>query len=765
MKSHRYLGQFAKKSLSWLFVTPFFLALHLSAGHSSGAELVRNGDFAQIMADWGIPDALRPWYPYQHPSGRVALHPDVFSYSGPILEQTLHVSGVASQTVQVSIDLGADWALPAGQSFSVALEYIDNVGARQRVTVIAPDNALIPVGSMAPFSASYSFPANASKLVSLLIVKSAYGQAYGDNVSLTHPSLVAAPVPALLSVDPPTAVYGQWVTLHGRNFGATQGTVTTGGSTEGIGIVSWTDDAVVISLNDPCAGGSVMVEAAGCRTTQDRSVGIATPHFRVRANQGPFIATPTQTVRVPVFVDFRSGFSNTDGPVTLSAPTPPAPVVFSPPTVADHGGSFAIIDTSSLTPGIHTFTVRGDAPGTLLPRFSTFEIDVRTVSAITATYLSGSNSVPLSGATLTAQGAVFITPAIRDQNNADIGFSVPTPVWTSSNPTVVDLFVEPPPFGGVQLLVKGNGTATITATMPNGAHWDFPVTVALPASPLVMSHAFLYNFVDNTGAPEDSFYFLSSHNITYFSWGVSTLGITFGDGSFGDGGLSYSGKFTVETGANPGKYLFNANADTALGSISSRIVLNVVNAPSKGLLTGEIAVSESVGSMHGEASGELEFYDATTGTLVFSKSIWSMASTYTAPYLTPGSYKLRWISSGPTSSGLTQWLPNSKSFANAQPVVVAAGGSLPNIDFFLNPEVAIPQPPALTQAPVMNAGTQTFSLAANLENGVTYLLQKSFSLSEDSWFTIATFYGSGASQVLEDAQATEPSAFYRIVRL
>lgn len=764
MKSQSYFDRFAKKHLAQTFVASICLAIHLSAGLSSGAELVRNGDFAQVMAEWGIPDVLRPWYPYQHPSGRVALHPDAFGYSGPVLEQTLNVSGIASQTVQVSIDLGADWALPLGQSYAVALDYLDNVAVRHRVTVIAPDNSLIPVGSMAPFSASYSFPADASKLVAMVILKNSYGDAHADNVSLTHSTLVAGSVPVLLSVDPPTALYGQSITLHGRNFGSTQGTVTTGGSTDGVGITSWTDDAVVVQLDDPCAGGSIILEAAGCRTTQDRNVGIASPHFRVRAGEGPFVATPSQTVRVPVFVDFRSGFTNADGPVTLTAPTPPAPVAFSPPTVADHGGSFAVVDTSGLAAGVYTFTVRGDAPGALLPRFTTFQIDVRTVSTITATYSSGAVDVPLSGGTFTAQGGVPIMVAVLDQNSTDITFSVASPTWTSSNPGVVDVFVEPPPFGGVQLLVKGNGGATIVATMPNGAHWDFPVTVSLPGSPLVVSHAFQYPVMDNSGSPEGSFYFLASHNITYFSWGVSSLGITFGDGSFGDGGLSYTGKFTVDTGANPGRYLFTAGADTSSGSIGSRIILDVVNAPSKGLLRGEVAVSGSPGT-HGEASGELEFYDATTGALAFSTSIWSMSSTYTAPYLTPGSYKLRWVSSGPTSSGLTQWLPNSKSIANAQPVVIAAGGSLTGIDFFLNPEEATPLPPTLTQAPAMNTNTQTFSLAAHLEDGVTYLLQKSFSLTEDSWFTIGTVYGSGAPQVLEDAQATEPTAFYRLVRL
>ena len=101
-------------------------------------ELVRNGSFGQIMAEWGIPPDLQPWYPYQHPAGRVALHPNLTGFKGTVLYQSLNVTGIASQTVQASIDLGSDWALPAGQSYSVVLEYMDNTPTRQFATVIAP---------------------------------------------------------------------------------------------------------------------------------------------------------------------------------------------------------------------------------------------------------------------------------------------------------------------------------------------------------------------------------------------------------------------------------------------------------------------------------------------------------------------------------------------------------------------------------------------------------------------------------------------------
>lgn len=741
------------------------LAAVLCSRLVAGSELVRNGSFGQIMAEWGIPPDLQPWYPYQHTTGRVVLHPDAMGYNGTVLYQSLNVTGIASQTVQASIDLGADWALPAGQSYSVELEYLDNTATRQFATVIAPDNSLIPVGSISTFTGSVTFPANAVKLVGLAIVKSDYGDAYGDNISLTHPSLTGGPVPVIQSSSPSAVNYGGQVTLTGHDFGTTTGTVSVGGSSAGVAITSWSDTEIALTLTDPCMGGAIIATVGGVRTTQARTVGIATPHFRVRTQGGPFVCTPGQTVRVPVFVDYRSGFSPANGPVSLTAPSAPAPVTFLPASVTDHGGSFAVVNTSSLAAGTHTFTVQGTAPGTLAPRTATFDVEVHTVSSVVASYMNGASSVPLSGAVFTAQGQVTLSASIKDQNNTEIAYSIPFPAWSSSNPSVADIFMDSAPWGGAQLLVHGNGSANITVTLPGGSSSIFPITVSLPSTPRVLSHAFGAAFTDNSGSTENSLYFLADNTITSFNWGVYSLGIAFGDGSWGDGGNSYLGKFTVNPGQLPGQYLFYGNAGTSNGPLKSSVKLTVVNAVAKGLVQGRVAVS-SGDSVHGEASGELDFYDAGTGVLAFTKSIWSMSSDFTGAYITPGTYKLKWTSSAPgAGNGLTQWYPNASSITAAQAVSISAGGSVGEVNFFLNPVEAIPVAPAITQPPVLNPATHTFGMQAATETGVTYLLQKSYTLLEDSWFTIATIVGNGAEQAFEDAQATEPAAFYRIVRV
>jgi hypothetical protein len=728
-------------------------------------ELVRNGSFAQVMAEWGIPPEVQPWYPYQHPAGRVALHPDTMGYEGTVLYQSLNVTGIAGQSVEAAVDLGAEWALPPGQSYALYVEYLDDTETRRYATLINPSNAAIPAGAMQTFTGSFTFPGNATKLVGLAIEKNGFGNAYADNVSLTSPVLTGGPVPVLQGVSPQAVLYGGSVTLTGTHFGATRGSVSIGGSTAGVVINSWTDTQIVLTLNDPCMGGAVIVTAAGVHTTQQRGVGIATPHFRVRTDAGPHVATPGQTVRVPVFVDFRSGFSPAQGPVTLTAPTPPAPVTFLPAAVTGHGGSYAVVDTSALPAGTHTFTVQGTAPGTLLPRSATFDLEVHTVSNVVATYFSAASNPPLNGAVFNAQGEVSLGAQILDQSNTDIAGQVPFPAWSTSNPSVAEIFMDPMPWGGAKLFVHASGTATITVTLPDGANWSFPITVTLPPTPRVLSHAFSEWITDNTGSTQNSAYFLADGVLSYFSYGVYTLGVDFEGGNWGDGGMSYNGLFRVKEGQNPGQYHFYATGNTALGTLNSSIKLTVVNAPTKGLANGRVAISGSQMG-HGEASGELEFYDATTGTLAFTRSVWSMTSDFTSAYLTPGSYKLRWISSAPgVGNGLTQWYPNAASISEAQPVTVAAGGTLGEVNFFLNPVEQIPVAPVITQAPAMNPTAQTFTLQTLTESGVTYLLQKSFTLNETSWFTVATLYGNGAAQSLEDAQASEPSAFYRIVRL
>lgn len=756
----------APRSSSRQFVgVLLMLAAVFCSRFTAANELVRNGSFGQVMAEWGIPPELQPWYPYQHTTGRVVLHPDAMGYNGTVLYQSLNVTGIADQSVQASIDLGADWALPAGQSYSVVLEYLDNTPTRQFATVIAPDNSLIPVGSMGTFTGSVTFPANAVKLVGLAIVKSNYGDAYGDNVSLTHASLTGGPVPVIQTTSPSAVNYGGQVTLSGHDFGSTPGTVTVGGSTSGVTIDSWNDTQIVLTLNDPCMGGAIIATVGGVRTTQARTVGIATPHFRVRTQGGPFVCTPGQTVRVPVFVDYRSGFSPSDGPVSLSSPSHPALVTFLPASVTGHGGSYVMVNTSGLAAGTHTFTVQGSAPGMLAPRTATFDVEVHTVSNLTASYVSGASTPPLAGAVFVAQGPVYLSASIKDQNNAEIGYSIPFPAWSSSNPSVADIYVDSAPWGGAQLLVNNTGSATITVSLPGGASWNFPISVSLPTTPKVLSHAFAAPITDNSGSTENSLYFLADNNITSFNWGVNSLGIDFGDGSWGDGGASYLGKFTVTPGQLPGQYLFYGNAGTYNGPLKSSVKLTVVNAASKGLVQGRVAVSSS-DSMHGDTSGELGFYDAGTGTLAFTRSIWSMSPDFTGAYLPPGTYKLKWTSTAPgTANGLSQWYPNASSIANAQGVSVGAGGSVSEVNFFLNPVEAIPVAPVITQPPALNPATHTFGMLAATENGVTYLLQKSYTLLEDSWFTIATINGNGAAQAFEDAQATEPAAFYRIVRL
>jgi hypothetical protein len=156
----------------------------------------------------------------------------------------------------------------------------------------------------------------------------------------------------------------------------------------------------------------------------------------------------------------------------------------------------------------------------LLPRTATFDVEVHTVTSLTASYVGASSNLPLSGAVFAAQGAVPLSASIKDQNNTEVSYSLPFPTWTSSNPSVADIFMDSAPWGGAQLLVNNTGSATITVTLPGGASWNFPITVSLPSTPRVLSHAFGAAFTDNSGSTENSLYFLADNTLSPRSIGA-----------------------------------------------------------------------------------------------------------------------------------------------------------------------------------------------------------------------------------------------------
>lgn len=745
--------------------------LSLFALSARAVEVIRNGNFNEILVGWSLPEALGNVVPYSPQHGAADLRPDGvdYSYRGTILCQPLSVPLAAGDTLDVSVDLRASFAPSEGNSVAVYLEYLDASSTRHQVRVLNPTNSEIAGASWSTFSVQHTPPAGMTRLVGLGLALEGEGYFFADNVQVLSPA-AGTPVPELTTVSPSTVAYGGSVVIQGNHFGLVPGCVTVGGQTNGVTIQSWSEGEIVIEVKDPCAGGKLIVEAAGVRTWQPRNVAISSPYYTLSVQADSLggqtdtvIAIPGQKLQFAVFAGFRNGFAPAGG-IEFSVPGYTGEVVtFSANPVLKKGGTLLTFDTAALTPGVHELTVQGSGGG-LLPRTATFWIDLRPVGNVTMVYYESSVEVPVNGAHFTAQGSIGIVVLITDTNANDITWDIPRLPVTTSNPGALEMFVDPTPWGGNSLLVHGTGTATLTATTPDGTTWPASVSATIPAHPSFTSAGF-FNFpMVNTPATTNHFTFVGSGVMSEVSWGYMTLGATIEGGDWGDGNTSYSGTFVLNETVKPGDYLFNANARVGGQNITTRCRLQVVNAPTTGMVRGHVA--QQGGETHGHgANGILEFYDATSGDKVFERQIWEYSCDYLAPHIAPGLFKLRWVPEGYGGNlPEPQWFPNASNFAEAQAVSVQASQTTGPVNFFLTPSDVPPPQPEIVGAPVQNPITGVFSLAIQTEQNVQYELHKSISLLDQSWWPMAWAWGDGTPQILQDNSATGPVGFYRVIR-
>jgi hypothetical protein len=719
---------------------------------ASSAELVVNGGFDEVLVNWSVDDALGSWIPYEHPGGTVSLSPDVMAYTGPVISQSLNVPGIASQSVNISVDIGSEWGLSEGQSIAIRLEYMDSGGNRQSAIVINPNNILVPSGGMQSFSASYTFSADTDRLVGISIerLEDVWG-ARVDNISVTSSTLTPGPVPHLARVWPQAVEYGQTVLIKGNEFGSTAGAVRIGGTTNGVSVQSWTANAIEVLIGTACTGGNVEVDALGPRTCEKRNLGITSPHFLLELSPENTVATAGQPVQVSVRTQFREGFATMDG-VLLSVPEAVSGSAFSPVPVMADGGSLLTLDTTGLSAGIHTFTVQAAESNSPL-RSAQFSVDIREVADIT---------LSADGSTFTEQAPVMPTATITDTLGNDISDTIPKLSWSTGDPSVLEVFEEQTPWGSLYLLPHSTGSSTVRATLPGGSYYEFNVNVAIPAEPRVEVHTCTSTTMSNNPAETNQLYFLASGPMTYYSYGISDLGVISHDGYWNGDNSSHTYDFTLSDNEKPGVYMFTSGGTVGGVSVSDGCLLNVVNDLATGMVKGHI--SQFGGDMFGHgANGSLEFYD-DSGNLVFSRTIWEWTSNYTVPRIPPGTYKLRFVpDSFSSSSPLPQWFPNATTNSEAAVVTVTAGGTQENINFTVSPADSAAGDPPLTDPPSYAPATGALSYSIQTTANSNYDFLKSASLKDGSWYLLNTIWGDGNSAVVEDTNATSSVGFYRVV--
>ncbi len=759
------------------------LALAPAAGRAQ-SELIRNGTFDDVLAGWTVPPEVvatgEDLYVHDGPGGHLDLH--VPDYTGTLLRQNLNVPGIANQTLHGSMDLKLAWPVD-GKTMALSVEYTLTDGTLARAAVLNPDNSTITPDTYTTVTGDFTFPANADRLLAVAIDRDGFGMFSGDNVSLTS-SLPPEALPSLGRVSPTRVSYGDAVEIAGTGFGATQGQVLIGDSDAGITIGSWSDTLIQITVDDPCTGGPlVVVSADKTRTGEQREIGITSPYFTAtRFRPGGFgqqpeipVAISGQTVFIDVNVDCHNGCAPTGGivfSVDDASSGTPFPSAINPARSAGDGGSHIGIDTTGLSSGLHTFTIKSSATG-FAPRTFPLTIDVRTPGALTFEYQDPATGVwtpapnPIP---FTKQGIVPIRSSLLDDAGNDI---TPYAQFTYSicNPSVIQAYNTTTPWDSATVMPQDNGSCIITVHGPGNRTWGYPLTVTVPDDPKITNYTLSATrpdgLIDNSGDSTFEISVTASQAMIGFSWNNPGGVVQEVTGDYSNENKTYTATLKVNKDTSPGTYRMDVTATIPGGGASRSKVFTVVNTPSKGMVEGHLALIRNPNHWQG-ATGTVEFWDAGTGTKAFECALpWSESWDYQLSNIPPGTYKLLWKLGDGAGQPVPQWFANAYDHADAAEVVVAAGSVVRDANFFLDLLPATLSPPPPASAPVYVAGENKFQCEAFIEGGFSYDLYKSDTGAEGTWYKVPYASGGntpGTTATFTDSNATGARAFYKIIR-
>lgn len=750
-----------------LLVIPGFVA--------SAAELVRNGDFKNVLSEWAVPEQLTVELPYSSSDQAVDLHPWVGHRpfgAGTVVSQPVNLPVEAGMTLPVAIDLRSNWAMAEGQAMGVYLEFLDSDGMCHRQAALQPENAEISDTEWRRFEANHIVAEGMVKLVGVALDAGGSGSLLATNVSVVGP-VPGGPVPRLGSISPSQAAYGETVTLRGLGFGESAGRVLVGGSTEGVDILGWSDTEIQIALADPATGGPVVVEVEGVRTWQTRGLRVTSPYFTfsvkptfedyMNGSMPRIRALPGQSLRLAAFLRFFNGYEPLEV-IDLSAEGVDAEVIFNRNPIRGEGGTVVSLDLADVGPGVHTVEFQA-ADGMMALRTSKVEIEVVDVDAVVWYEYNGE---ALAGTRFESQGAYQVYPRFYDAQGEELWGFQDELTLSSSHPLAIGVFHEKGFFGSFSILVHDSAEATLATVLPDGKTFTTNVEAVIPDEPRIVSSGFLYPTMTNfpgaeTGENRNMLNIVGSASMSRIGAGWSAGLVS--DGFVGSGNVRGWAFYAGES-LNPGSYLITGRGEIDGQWYNTARILNVINDPETGYISGRVVDYDSEHETHG-VYGTLELYDAVSGGLVQEIEVWGDAEIdgYTVSRVPPGAYKLRWR---PDDFGMGEqhepyWFPNARDFDGAETVAIEAGEGILNIDFLLVPSAGQPLPPRIVGDPSFNPVDRTFAMTLAAENDQRFDLQKSVTMAENTWITVDSAWGWNGTANLTDYEAHDEKAFYRVV--
>ncbi|MEI7730622.1 MAG: Ig-like domain repeat protein [Verrucomicrobiota bacterium] len=669
----------------------------LVAPQVRATEAIRNGSFDSGLDGWVVNDAVGTWSPLQVDLGTnnvVSLHPPAtfVSFYGYVIYQNLNLTGVGGTTLNFSVSLQKGSAPAGAKTMAVYLDYLTNTTQTTRVKILNPNADNLPSGTWTTVTASVALPAQATKVVRLLLVKEDNGEILADNVSLTTASGTVGGLAKVEGSSPLLGKYQTNITIFGTNFGATGQVFLsvspadyTGGPTVGqLKVVSWANSQIVCQVLEPNRSGQIKVVANGVEADGDSGFFVTSSNFTVAAKSPEITAIRGQTVPAIFQVGFLNGFTSSGG-VSLMMHTPPGIDTAGSKPLTQSGACLLNLNTTTLANGTYD-CVAQSLEGRSYARWAPFKL---TVVSIT-NFAFSSYGVPVSSFSTNKQGRFYLYADLVQQDGRLFGMVAAGPGGkpaykvVSSDPNVV--MVGTDNMGFYTFDAVGSGSANLTFTTPDGFTKNFPVTVTLPTSPVIDAAYSSPGLVDNSGTMTNVF---TWHAVggTINEYGMEGTGpYDTTDVAHSTDWSSMSWRQPVPAGQQPGTYYYYAK-NNANGAVRG-LQLTVVNAASRGQVAGNIIVGIPAlsGMPYDQGSGDLEVYYNGSSAPIRTNSIWSHGGDYLASYLQPGNYKFRYISSNPNY--LPTWYPAGTNSSDAVTVPVAAGTTVSNINFMLVPAVS-----------------------------------------------------------------------------
>ncbi|MCX7771094.1 MAG: IPT/TIG domain-containing protein [Proteobacteria bacterium] len=704
MKNKKFFSLF-----SWLlFVLMFFFSPLKSAG---AVEVIQNGNFENGLNYWNIFENVDyDMPPLVEPipeSGdyKLSLHPNP-NYFGLVVYQPLNITNVSGKTLTLSMNITNVWNVTMGSTVCAYVAYVtttnnvveQKLACFQNSSINEPDKLV---------TATYNMPSTGvKKIIGLGLSKEDYGEFLVDNISLNISGTpTIGPLPKITGIDKERGPYGTTLTITGVNFGNTQGLtsiVSIGNSQDGITVLSWSSNQVIIKINDPAIDGSVVVVNDFVSSNNDKKFKITSPYYHVSLDNTFKTYIKGSIAKFFLNTIFENGYSTITGinysldPETTHSAITNSIVSFKNVPVKIEGGAVLEINTANLNPGIYQIGVLAD-DGVLQKRESgVFILEVVRIGNIKLYYADSEvtgNSINVNKQysfnlfyeVLDTSGRTIYPPSFMEKLDISI---------QSSNENLLTVYKQ---FWGEQFFANDNGSPTLTFRTPDGYTRTLTVNISVANEPKVTVLGIVPDQIinDPNGSFGQSFVYTANHNTTgtEVGWGIygiynvdwSDMNVYWGTNSAVAGGtwiIRGNQDINYEGYVMPIKIGNALVTGACYGAGGSNFVervkkLYIINTPGTAMVSGQPIPAGGFGEYF-----YLEFYDLQ-GNFLFPRLAESMHFTpFKVGFIPPGLYKVKFVFRG---NAKDYWYPNSYTFEDAQ-VINLSGNQDFNLPYVIATE-------------------------------------------------------------------------------